>query len=94
MGMSYFNGEQQAYMRELAAMPEAAKCACGWYRRGECPNCTPDRGGYERCGADGGYQTTCSRPRGHIGKHSGWPRLQAGGSCREWAASAPEGEPK
>jgi hypothetical protein len=45
VAMSYFNEEQQAYMRELAAMPAESKCDCGWYRRGQCQNCRPERGG-------------------------------------------------
>lgn len=39
--MSYFNEEQQDYMRSLAAMPLETKCWCGWYRLGECPNGCP-----------------------------------------------------
>lgn len=39
--MSYFNEEQQDYMRELDSMSPEQKCICGWYQRGKCP--------HERC---------------------------------------------
>lgn len=37
--MSYFNEDQQDYMRSLAEMPLESKCWCGWHRLGECQNC-------------------------------------------------------
>jgi hypothetical protein len=36
-----FNDDQRDYMRSLSTMPPAAKCYCGWYPVGECPNCPP-----------------------------------------------------
>lgn len=82
---SAFNEHQQDYMRWLGTLPAEAKCACGWYPVGQCPNCAPERGGFERCGADGGYQTLCSRKKGHEGVHWGWPACQVSGSLREWS---------
>lgn len=46
--MSYFNQEQQDYMRYLASIPREQRCACGWARRGECDGlCAghPEKGG-------------------------------------------------
>lgn len=40
--MSYFNSEQEDYMRSLAAIPETERCFCGWDRFGECYNCKRD----------------------------------------------------
>ena len=40
--MSYFNAEQQDWLRYLASLPREKKCACGWHPRGECPRCPPD----------------------------------------------------
>lgn len=37
--MSMFNDDQIGHMRSLAAMPDEARCWCGWYKAGECPNC-------------------------------------------------------
>ena len=37
--MSYFNEDQEDYMRSLAAIPPAERCWCGWYRLGECSSC-------------------------------------------------------
>lgn len=37
--MSYFNAEQQDYMRDLAKIPMEEKCYCGWYRVDECQRC-------------------------------------------------------
>ena len=37
--MSYFNEDQQDYMEDLSKLPSIELCKCGWYRRGECPNC-------------------------------------------------------
>ena len=34
-----FNEYQQDAMRDLALMPPSAKCWCGWYAVGKCPNC-------------------------------------------------------
>ena len=34
--MSYFNDDQQSYMRDLATVPRDERCACGWYLLGEC----------------------------------------------------------
>lgn len=39
--MSYFNEDQQDYMRSLASIPLNTKCWCGWYMLGECPNGCP-----------------------------------------------------
>ena len=44
-GNSYFNEDQQEYMRELSRLPADAKCKCGWYLRGKCPHCKPEDGG-------------------------------------------------
>lgn len=33
------NSDQREYMNELGRMDATAKCWCGWYRHGECPNC-------------------------------------------------------
>ncbi len=54
--MSYFNEEQDDHMRYLASLPAEAKCACGWYVRGECyGSCYGDeaKGGAEK------HATTC-----------------------------------
>jgi hypothetical protein len=47
--MSYFNEEQQDYMRYLATVPRDQKCVCGWHPREDC------EGGYMeiRCGYRG-----------------------------------------
>ena len=37
--MSYFNEEQQAYMRSLSKIPLEQRCYCGWFALGECPHC-------------------------------------------------------
>jgi hypothetical protein len=37
-GGSYFNEDQQDYMRELARTPPEQLCYCGWYRLGQCPH--------------------------------------------------------
>lgn len=97
--MSAFNEYQQAYIRELAEMSPDQKCACGWYRRGDCPNCAPDRGGYERCGDRATAFLTCSQKKGHAGMHAGWPTNQVSGSVALWststeAAGAPAQEPE
>ena len=34
-----FNSYQQSYMDMLSNLPALAKCWCGWYLLGECPNC-------------------------------------------------------
>lgn len=34
--MSYFNEEQQDYMRSLGRIPREQRCKCGWYLKGEC----------------------------------------------------------
>lgn len=34
--MSYFNSEQESYLKYLASLPVAAKCECGWYHAREC----------------------------------------------------------
>jgi hypothetical protein len=36
--MSYFNSDQQDYMRYLCSLPRDARCLCGWYKKGECSN--------------------------------------------------------
>jgi len=36
--MSYFNEDQEDYMRSLAKIPPEKKCYCGWYPLGECGN--------------------------------------------------------
>ncbi len=36
-----FNSEQLDDMRYLSSLPREDKCACGWYRKGECPHCKP-----------------------------------------------------
>lgn len=41
--MSYFNSDQQDYMRSLAAIPPERKCWCGWYTLGDCPHCPPGK---------------------------------------------------
>lgn len=41
--MSMFNADQRDYMADLAAMPPATKCWCGWYPIGECPHCPPGK---------------------------------------------------
>lgn len=41
--MSYFNSEQEDYMRELAEIPPEQRCYCGWYRLGQCPHCPKDK---------------------------------------------------
>lgn len=41
--MSYFNSDQESYMKSLDAIPLEQKCWCGWYRLGECPNCKTTR---------------------------------------------------
>lgn len=81
-----FNEYQEAYMRDLAALPVESKCGCGWYLRGECPHCRPDAGGYERCGDVATVCLKCSRPRGHEGDHWGWPENHVvGGSLSYWS---------
>ncbi|MCL5265166.1 MAG: hypothetical protein M1343_08255 [Chloroflexi bacterium] len=34
--MSYFNEDQQEYMRYLATLKPEEKCACGWGKKGQC----------------------------------------------------------
>lgn len=41
--MSYFNEDQEDYMRQLNKIPAESKCYCGWYRLGECVVCPPDK---------------------------------------------------
>jgi hypothetical protein len=84
--MSPFNEYQQAYMRELAKMPASAKCNCGWYPRGDCPNCPPERGGFVRCGATNRRVSDepCCRKVGHDGDHAGFARVGAGGYSVSW----------
>ena len=46
--MSYFNEDQQSWMRTLAKLPPEKKCDCGWSYRGQCfGSCygRPDKGG-------------------------------------------------
>ena len=38
-GSAMFNSDQQSYMDMLSNLPALAKCWCGWYLLGECPNC-------------------------------------------------------
>jgi hypothetical protein len=41
--MSYFNSEQQDYMRYLASLKPEDKCPCGWTAKGQpcfTPSCT------------------------------------------------------
>jgi hypothetical protein len=48
---SYFNEDQQAYMRHLSTLKPEEKCDCGWYPRGECfGQCygKPEKGGSPR----------------------------------------------
>ena len=35
--MSYFNEEQQAYMRYLGTIPRRERCASGWHLKDKCP---------------------------------------------------------
>lgn len=44
------NRDQEDYVRYLASLPPEQKCECRWYRRGECPNCTPENGGRKDAG--------------------------------------------
>lgn len=37
--MSYFNDEQQAYMKYLGSLGAKEKCWCGWDLFGKCYNC-------------------------------------------------------
>lgn len=34
--MSYFNEHQESYMDDLARIPLAGRCWCGWAKAGEC----------------------------------------------------------
>lgn len=43
-----FNSEQEEHMRYLATLPPEKKCKCGWYERGDCPNCSEVEGGMKR----------------------------------------------
>lgn len=60
--MSYFNEEQQEYMKALADMPPSTKCWCGWYRLGECRTCPPGKTLADRqaasCPICGNYPST------------------------------------
>jgi len=47
--VSYFNREQEAHMDELARIPLDQKCFCGWYRLGQCPNCTTRLSCADKC---------------------------------------------
>lgn len=89
--MSWFNRDQQEHIEYLASLPTDAKCVCGWYARGECPNCRPDAGGFERCGNRHDHWTICARKRHRYGPHWGWPTYQAGGSLKEWVEVAAHG---
>ena len=62
-----FNDEQRAYMASLAALPPEAKCACGWYVRGECGRCPVESGGIDICKSAHPRwpRLTCSAKRGH-----------------------------
>jgi hypothetical protein len=39
----WFNDDQVAYMRDMAAKPKDEKCACGWYVKAECPEAKGER---------------------------------------------------
>lgn len=41
--MSYFNEDQQSWIRYLATVPPEKRCYCGWYHLGECSNCPPNK---------------------------------------------------
>lgn len=42
--MSYFNSEQEDYIRSLNSMPPETRCWCGWYALGKCyNNCPKDK---------------------------------------------------
>ena len=38
-----FNSEQRDYMRYLAKQDPNTLCFCGWYHKGDCPHCPPDK---------------------------------------------------
>lgn len=37
--MSYFNSEQEDYLKSLSKIPDYKRCWCGWYKVEECYNC-------------------------------------------------------
>jgi hypothetical protein len=39
----YLNPDQAEYVRELHRMDPAEKCWCGWYPKGKCHTCPPDK---------------------------------------------------
>ena len=73
--MSYFNADQESYMRYLDSISPEKKCWCGWYGIGQCLNCKTTRTCADKlaercteCGNDGGPEKktithiiTCSR---------------------------------
>jgi hypothetical protein len=54
--MSYFNEDQQGYMRYLATVPRNQRCASGWHVGTERCDCGP----YQPCAISG-----CLRSRHH-----------------------------
>ena len=36
--MSYFNEDQQDYMKSIFSIPREKRCQCGWYLKDECSN--------------------------------------------------------
>lgn len=43
-----FNDDQVGYMRSLGKRSPAELCWCGWYPKGECPSCPPDKTGLDK----------------------------------------------
>ncbi len=43
MSRAMFNSDQNDYMDSLARMPLESKCWCGWFAKGECHSCPPEK---------------------------------------------------
>jgi len=61
MSEGMFNSEQMDHMRALDAIPPERKCWCGWFGKGQCHTCPPDKSSADKlaarcikCGADPG----------------------------------------
>lgn len=77
--MSYFNSDQEDYMRSLARIDPKEKCWCGWYRLGECPNgCPVDKTCADKLAA---RCPDCHNDAGPAGDRPIWHRV--GCSARE-----------
>jgi hypothetical protein len=51
---SYFNEEQQDYMKSLAKLGPENLCYCGWYPKGKCSTpspCPPDKSAADKIAA-------------------------------------------